>query len=357
MLARLWQWLQGFLGRARPAAPRMEGRERALQREGPRAQRPKVGAKAGEAEEVTYLGQLRAEARAYEPLTSDDEQQVSDLVQAISAYVSAREIEPPVMPANATRMLELLRRPDVDLAELTRLIERDQATAARLLSVANSAAYKGRNAVINVRDAVVYLGTEEVAQIAIALATRALFDAPSKRATGVVGERFMKQFKHAMICAFAGSHLQTRRTRRHADAAFLGGLFHDVGKAVALRAVAELVDKQGRALPPARIIDEAVHQLHRDPRAMLYRHWELPPALMQMCMHHHVLPAEPADDLYVVRLVSGLDALREGAAVEQQEALVDIEESAAMLKLSEPELRVAHTETRDFGRRVELMFA
>jgi HD-like signal output (HDOD) protein len=351
MLLKLWLWLRARLaGQAKVSADRQAILQPTASRSSPR--RPSRASFA----ENGYLALLEAEVQTLPTLSQREEQETSELVEAITDYASNHEIDPPVVPALATRMLELLRAPEVDLPALVRLIERDQASSAKLMSIANSAAFKGQTEVRTVRDAIVLLGTEQVAQIAIGLASRSLFEGNSKKAKALAKARFGRLFQHAMTTAFAACELASRRARRHADAAFLGGLFHDVGKAVALRALVEMLEEQGRWAPDDRVIDSALHQLHREPRAFLYEGWELPGQLMMMCKNHHVLPADVPIELHFVRLVSGLDTLRAGADVEKLEAFVDVAESSAALRLSNAELRVAHTETGEYAKRVAIMF-
>jgi putative nucleotidyltransferase with HDIG domain len=309
---------------------------------------------ASKREEKTYFEQLSLEVAAIPMLTPHQEQLTSELVERLARYVSTHSIDPPVVPSLATRMLELLHRSEIDTHELTRLIERDQATAAKVLSISNSALYRGQREIATVRDAIVYLGTEQVAQIAIVLATRVLFDNPAERAgTG----RYARLFDHAMTTAFAACQLVTQRSKRHSEAAFLGGLFHDVGKAVALRAFSEMSKKQGGKPSEDVVIDAALRLMHAEPSSVLYDAWKLPQSLMTICKNHHRLSPDAARELHFVRLVSGLDTLRAGADVEKREALQEVEESAAALRMADPELRVANTTTTEYAERVKQMFS
>jgi HD-like signal output (HDOD) protein len=318
--------------------------------------KPKAVAQAKPAakKEDAYLAKLGAQLPEPVVLTPQEEQEVSALVEDISYFVGTHRIDPPVMPAVATRMLELTRQDQVDVHALARLIEKDQATAAKLLSIANSAVFKGNTEIHGLRDAIVFLGTEQVAQIAVGLASRALFDGPNK--AGANGVRFSRLFNHAMTTAFAACQIASRRNRRHSEPAFLGGLFHDVGKAVALRAIDEMTANKGATMPADHVIDAALQMIHSDPNAALYQSWKLPSSLMQICQHHHRLAADTPTELHVVRLVSGLDVLRSGAGAELRDALTEINESVAALGMTDAELRVADQETKDFGERVKMMF-
>jgi HD-like signal output (HDOD) protein len=348
----MFAWLTRLFGGAEPqprpamarvAAPTVNAK--------PKAAAP---AKPAAKKEDGYLAKLAAQLPEAQPLSPQEEQDVSALVEDISYFVGTHRIDPPVMPAVASRMLELTRQDEVDVHALARLIEKDQATAAKLLSIANSAVFKGSSEISGLRDAIVFLGTEQVAQIAVGLASRALFDGPSK--AGANAPRFARLFNHAMTTAFGACQLASRRNRRHSEPAFLGGLFHDVGKAVALRAIDEMTANKGATMPAEHVIDAALQLIHADPQAALYESWKLPSSLMEVCKHHHRLAPEPSPELHVVRLVSALDLLRHGADVERREALGEIGESAAALGLTDAELRVADQETKDFGERVKMMF-
>jgi len=306
--------------------------------------------------EEPYVETLARELGEVPGLTPHEEQRTSQLVEAVAGYLSTHDIDPPVMPALASRMLELLRAEEVDVVALARLIEKDQATSAKLMSIANSALYKGNSEVQGVRDAIVFLGTEQVAQIAIGLASRAMFDSPIKKPHALGGARWGRLFNHAMTTAFAACHLASQRSRKHSEPAFIGGLFHDVGKAVALRALSDVVAEKGLEKPSEAVIDAALQLIHSEPTAALYESWKLPRQLMAMCQNHHRLAIDAVPELHFVRVVSGLDALRRGSGVERREALSEIAESAAALRMTDAQLRVANSETFEYGEKVLRMF-
>jgi HD-like signal output (HDOD) protein len=345
----MFAWLTRLFGGAEPQPKLAQAK--------PRMTAPTANAKpkaVAAPKKDDYFQKLSAQVAELPALTPAEEQETTALIEDVSYFVSTHHIDPPVMPAVATRMLELTRQDEVDVHALARLIEKDQATAAKLLSIANSAVFKGNSEISGLRDAIVFLGTEQVAQIAVGLASRAVFDGPHK--AGASAPRFSRLFNHAMTTAFAACAIASKRNRRHSEPAFLGGLFHDVGKAVALRAINEMTANKGATMPPEHVIDAALQQIHSDPNAVLYESWKLPSSLMQVCKNHHRLAADPPPELHVVRLVSGLDALRYGAPAEQRDAIAEVGESAAALGLSDAELRVADRETKEYSERVKMMF-
>jgi hypothetical protein len=80
---------------------------------------------------------------------------------------------------------------------------------------------------------------------------------------------------------------------------------------------------------------------------------------MQICCDHHQLDSaeSPSNDFHVVCLISSLDALRAGTVADKRYALDELRTSAERLKLTDAELRAAHTDTRLFAERVGRMLA
>lgn len=302
---------------------------------------------------------LRNERGEFAPLSEEDEELAVKLVCDVVAYVCEQTTDPPVMPALAPRILDVVRESEVDVAKLVRTLEQDQAISAKLLSTANSAVFGPPREINSLRDAIVYMGTEQTAQVAICLATRSLFDADARAELSMYRGRWSRLFKHGMTTAFAAANFSAQRQRRHSDEAFLGGLFHDVGRAVALRAISALT-LAGKWEPPSEpIMDEVLYRIHATPGAEFYDRWTLPSHLMQICCDHHQLDdtESPSTDFHVVSLISSLDALRAGTAADKRYALDELRTSAERLKLSDAELRAAHTDTRVFAERVNRMLS
>jgi HD-like signal output (HDOD) protein len=210
-----------------------------------------------------------------------------------------------------------------------------------------------------VRKAIAYLGTEQVAQVAIGLACRSNYDSSPGGEAAMKG-RWSRLFQHGMTTAFAASCLAGQRNKSEQEAAFLGGLFHDVGQAVALRALEALMQTgQLDGAPSDEIIDEALHRIHAYPGDEFYEKWTLPESLMVICAQHHQLEELDGESrvLHYVSLASSFDSLLCGAASERRGALAQVRISADRLALAEAELSAAFTQTYAFGERSKRMFA
>jgi putative nucleotidyltransferase with HDIG domain len=311
------------------------------------------------ARDDTLWEMLRTERGTFEALSEEDEALVVKLVLQVVDHVCASKIDPPAMPALAPRILDVVSHPDVDVAKLVRTLEQDQAICAKLLSMSNSAMFGPAKEISSLRDAILYMGIAQTAQIAIGFATKSLFDADGRAELSMYRGRWARLFSHGMTTAFAAGAMAAQKYKKNSDEAFLGGLFHDVGKAVALRAVSALT-LAGEWEPPGDLVmDEVLYRIHAVPGAEFYDRWTLPSHLMQICCDHH--QHENAEDaplnFQVVAFVSSLDALRAGTHADKRFALDELRTAANKLGLSDQEIRVAHAEIAEFAKRVSRMFA
>ena len=84
----------------------------------------------------------------------------------------SRTGELPALPQAASAALALARQPDADSEELCDLIATDVGLAARILRIANSAAYIRRAPARTIRDAVLALGMRKTCDVLVAACFR-----------------------------------------------------------------------------------------------------------------------------------------------------------------------------------------
>jgi HD-like signal output (HDOD) protein len=304
-----------------------------------------------------FLDRLAQELPVVPPVTDEQEPAIGALVMQVVAYTTQKKLEPPVVPALVPRVLAITGEPEVDLQRLTHVIQQDLAISAKLLSVANSPLFGKGAEVKSVRQAIAQLGSEQVAQVAIGLACRSSLDT-ERQGGSPFAERWKRLFQHGMTCALAAAQLAGKQDRPAQEAAFLGGLFHDVGKAVALRAIEALLASGKLELPSESVLDEALQRLHAYPGDEFYSKWTLPEPLMELCARHHQLDdveaASPA--FYRVTLASSFDSLWAGSDASKRDALREARVSAARLGLSDRQLESAYNETRSLGEKAAHMF-
>jgi HD-like signal output (HDOD) protein len=133
----------------------------------------------------------------------------------------------PSAPEIARRTLAIVNRDNASLKDLTTLIARDQALAARLLRFANGAFFAVRGKVTSIPQAVTLLGFERVRELVLSLSVWGALEGK-----GAAARRFRKRlWVHSAMVAAASRMLAERTNHDHANA-FTAGLLHDVGKLV-----------------------------------------------------------------------------------------------------------------------------
>jgi HD-like signal output (HDOD) protein len=194
-----------------------------------------------------------------------------DIVRGVFASQVARgELELPVLPEVAARVVSVASSADADAAALSRLITNDPSLAAHVMRVATSAAYQPRSPIESLQQAISWLGMSEVSDIAFTVAVQGkLLNVPGQKA------RVQRLWKSAVATA-VWSRLIAESTRRAAEAAYLSGLLHEIGKPVCLQTVAELARRAATPLIESEY-EALVAEFHVEVGAQLATAWKLPP--------------------------------------------------------------------------------
>lgn len=257
------------------------------------------------------LGQPPPALPEEDPIGEDE---LALLQRLASQHFFDHRPEPSSFPAQALRAMELVQQPDVDVRQLTALVAQDPALGARVLRVANSAVFNRGNPVSDIRSAITRLGIREVTAIVVGLAGQALFDPTAQAEYKLFTARWNGLFHHAMTSAMGAAQLAVDLHRGHSPNAFMGGLFHDIGKSIALRSICAIVlSGKTRLHPEDPAIDRLLEGVHVEVGTEMHSTWNLPESLRKLCHTHHddVVPGTPENyDVHLVRVASGFATLR-----------------------------------------------
>jgi HD-like signal output (HDOD) protein len=357
MLRRVREWLGGGR-RPAPAAPSAP----TAPRRGPPAELAGASdpapATSGDPFEPFARALGIAAPGAAAPLGEEEQAEDERVAGLVRARFAASRAEPASFPAIALQILTLSARPDADVQELARLVSRDPALSAGVLSVANSAAYRGAMEVETVREAVARLGVVELGRVATAVAARTLFSPRQRAEQGAFGGRWGELFLRATAVASAAASSALRHPGARPDRVYLGGLLHDVGKSLGLRALAGLCLDGELAPPPPERLERVLDLVHVELGGEAHQAWNLPQYLTVLCVRHHddAVPADPEFvDLHLVRLASALaelpDPVRAGRAARE------VVQSAAALGVDAFAVRAIEGELRQARERSARAFA
>ena len=165
---------------------------------------------------------------------------VKEAFTEILARFKAGKIEAPVMPQVVMEVRSLISAPNSNAEDLAAVIEKEPVISLRLIAVANSPIYRGFQEIQSVRKAIPRLGMKETLNIVIAIANKSLYE------TKQVQFRNLMEllWQHSLASAYGSKILAKELKFEDTERPFLIGLTHDIGKAILLRAFAEISDKK-----------------------------------------------------------------------------------------------------------------
>ena len=141
--------------------------------------------------------------------------------------VSKGTVNLPSFPEVVMRIRRALGQPNVTLAEIVKLVGTEPRLAARLLQVANSAAFNATGKQLaDLPCAITRLGHRQVQSAVMAFAVNQLRVAPALRSISKpLNVLWEESISVAAIC-----RIIARRTKYSPDEAFLTGLLHGIGR-------------------------------------------------------------------------------------------------------------------------------
>jgi len=279
---------------------------------------------------------------------------------AVAALAEHFASSPPRLgsfPGTAARILQVFEETEPDFNRVVHELQQDAAVVTKLLNVANSAYYGTSGKVDDIRGAVLRIGLNDVAQIALGVAGQSLFEPSSRSAFSLLPQKWNELFHASMSAAFATSWLSQVARVGRSDHAFLAGLLHDVGQPIALRALAELAIEGVLEPDVLDAADEIVDRVHVELGRSVTTLEALPEYLCASASRHHdaEVPVGPEHaELHLVRIIDCIAARRRGPLTPAQQEVLDGSEAA--LALDPRWTRVAETEYETLAAQVTRMF-
>lgn len=171
----------------------------------------------------------------------------------------------PGLPDQALRLDATINQPDSSLEDVAQVIQLDPALAARLVNVANSAAYAGLNQIKTLKDAVMRLGLTATRHISMGFILRELFQSNSIE----LNRRMRQLWAHSVRVGVISYVLAEMTPGLNPDTALLAGLVHDIGKLPML----SLACHYPALMENANHLDQILDDLRAQASALTLRKW------------------------------------------------------------------------------------
>ena len=210
----------------------------------------------------------------------------------------------PALPDTVHQVQEAVEDPEISIASVVDAITLDPPIAARVLGVANSAAYGFPQRIHDLTLAVSLMGLRETYYLVL---SAAVVDVLNKTRNF----DYRTFFLNAICCAAASRIVAAAAGRRNLPGIFTAGLLHDVGRAALWEAVPDLCAKLDKDLEGTALLAEEERVIglsHAEAGYELATHWNLPKELALPIRFHHTPEAatECQEQVAVVALANAM---------------------------------------------------
>jgi putative nucleotidyltransferase with HDIG domain len=241
------------------------------------------------------------------------------LKDIISKKLQADTLKLPSLPEVAMKAIELAHNPDVRFGALAAQLEKDPFISTRLLRVANSPLFGGMARTTTMEGVVSRLGIKQLLALLQELAAEQVFASRDP----VIRNAFRGIWEHCLGVANLSRDLAQELRSLDPNTAYLGGLFHDIGKPVVAAMLLEVERTSTGAFINGGVWQRAVEECHRDVGAVIAFRWFLPREVAAAIaeFESYDLKRGRASCVNVVRLANAL-CQREGLDVRAQDPAV-----------------------------------
>jgi len=223
----------------------------------------------------------------------------------------------PTLPHILVKLISACNEDEVNMLEVSRLVEKDPSLSSKILKLVNSASYGLPKKIESIQHSISYLGTGTIKNIAIGSSVHQAFQPPK-------GNRLfnLKIFWwHSLRCAVLARLIAKEINYKNPEEAFLTGLLHDIGRLVLWAnypdEYLDLLNKyKGR---PDLLLAGEIRQgvTHCEVGAWLLNRWNLQPFMVDAVLYHHEPTKRIENAFSLVQIIWVANALSGQPALEQ----------------------------------------
>lgn len=192
----------------------------------------------------------------------------------------------PSLPTIAMQVLDMAQKPDVDIAEIARIISKDPALSTKILRTVNSSFYARSQNVSTISHSLVILGLQSVKTLVLGFSL--VTNLKNKKSQGF---NHLAYWKRSIYAATAARTIAGKINIVQQEEAFLAALLKDIGMLVLDQVLGERYGEVcGKITTHNDLIaaeTEAFGMTHADAGGVLAEQWKLPPLLTTPIAQHH----------------------------------------------------------------------
>lgn len=189
---------------------------------------------------VRFLKLEEAAGAAVEREEAEDKKElIQKTINSVIARLKQGKISLPSLPKVVEDVQKAIDDPITTTDDIAKIIETDSVISLRLISIANSAVYRGTDKIQTVCQAVPRLGLKQTKGVVVAIANKGIYQTDHEEFKEVL----QKMWLHALACAYASRIIGVELKQENVDDLFMMGLVHDIGKVLLFKPLTDLLDK------------------------------------------------------------------------------------------------------------------
>ncbi len=205
----------------------------------------------------------------------------------------------PTIPVVATKVMRLIESENATAEELAKVVASDPAVAARVLKISNSSYYGCQRQIQTLSHAIVVLGFATLKSLIVAASVKQVYQPYG------LTEKLL--WEHSFGAGLAARMIAKETRMASEEEAFLGGLFHDIGKIIMnsmnSRQFQDVMQRCYNDGLSFEIAEQQVYSYtHSEVGGLVIKKWNFPDMLMSAVLNHHTFDFGEDADTFQINL-------------------------------------------------------
>lgn len=205
----------------------------------------------------------------------------------------------PTIPIVASKVMQLIESERASAEEIAKVVASDPAVAARVLKISNSSFYGCQRQIQTLSHAIMVLGFSTLKSLVVAASVKQVY-----KPYGLT-EKML--WEHSFGAGLAARIIAKKTRQVNEEEAFLGGLFHDIGKNIMnfldsqqFQTATQICYNDGISFAEAE--RQVFSYTHSEVGSLVIKKWNFPDNLMKAVLNHHTFNFDEDEDPYQVSL-------------------------------------------------------